>query len=90
MRTPKENKSGYDNGSPLLRAADLKGRLLLVHGMIDDNVRVNQSFDMSEALIKAGVQFEMQMYPTSNHSILGVTYRKHLYQRVSDFIFKNL
>jgi len=90
MRTPKENQSGYDKGSPLLRAADLKGRLLLVHGMIDDNVRVNQSFDMSEALIKAGVQFEMQMYPTSNHSILGVAYRKHLYHRVSDFIFKNI
>jgi len=90
MRTPKENQSGYDKGSPLLRAADLKGRLLLVHGMIDDNVRVNQSFDMAEALIEAGVQFDMQMYPTSNHSILGVTYRKHLYNRMSDFIFKNL
>jgi dipeptidyl-peptidase 4 len=90
MRTPKENQSGYDAGSPLLRAADLKGRLLLVHGMIDDNVRVNQYMDMSEALIKAGVQFDTQLYPTSNHSILGETYRKHLYNRMADFILKNL
>ncbi|HEY5500041.1 MAG TPA: S9 family peptidase, partial [Bacteroidales bacterium] len=90
MRTPKENQSGYDAGSPLLRAAGLKGRLLLVHGMLDDNVRVNQSLDMSEALIQSGIQFDMQLYPTSNHSILGETYRKHLYNRMADFIFKNL
>jgi len=90
MRTPQENQSGYDAGSPLLRAASLKGRLLLVHGMMDDNVRVNQSLDMSEALIQSGIQFDMQMYPTSNHSILGETYRKHLYNRMADFIFKNL
>ena len=90
MRTPKENQSGYDAGSPLLRAADLKGRLLLIHGMADDNVRANQSMDMTEALIQAGVQFDMQLYPTSNHSILGETYRRHLYNRMADFLFKNL
>jgi dipeptidyl-peptidase 4 len=90
MRTPKENASGYDKSSPLLRAADLKGRLLLVHGMADDNVRTNQSLDMAEALIQAGVQFDMQLYPTSNHSLLGDTYRKHLYNRMVDFFLKNL
>ena len=90
MRTPKENMSGYDAGSPILRAANLKGRLLLVHGMIDDNVRVNQSMDMAEALIQGGVQYDMQLYPTSNHSILGETYRRHLYNRMVDFLMKNL
>ena len=90
MRTPKENKSGYDAGSALMRAAELKGRLLLVHGMADDNVRANQSMDMAEALIQAGIQFEMQPYPTSSHSILGDTYRKHLYNRMADFLLRNL
>ncbi|MDD3907318.1 MAG: S9 family peptidase, partial [Bacteroidales bacterium] len=90
MRTPKENKSGYDAGSPLLRAVNLKGRLLLVHGMIDDNVRVNQSMDMTEALIQAGVQFDMQLYPTSNHSMIGKTYQLHLYNRLVDFVLRNL
>jgi len=90
MRTPKENKPGYDAGSPLLRAANLKGRLLLVHGMIDDNVRVNQSMDMTEALIQAGVQFDMQLYPTSNHSMIGKTYQLHLYNRLVDFVLRNL
>ena len=90
MKTPNENQSGYDAGSPILRAADLKGRLLLIHGMADDNVRVNQSIEMAEALIKAGVQFDMQYYPTSNHSISGATYRTHLYNRMVDFFIQNL
>ena len=90
MRMPKENTTGYDASSALLRAGDLKGRLLLVHGMADDNVRTNQSLDMSEALIQAGIQFDTQLYPTSNHSILGKTYRKHLYNRMVDFLIKNL
>lgn len=90
MRAPKENLAGYEAGSPLLRAAGLKGRLLLIHGMMDDNVRANQSMDMAEALIQAGIQFDMQLYPTSNHSILGQTYRLHLYNRMADFLFKNL
>jgi dipeptidyl-peptidase 4 len=90
MRTPKENEDGYDRCSPLLRAERLKGRLLLVHGMADDNVRTNQTLDMTEALIRAGVQFDMQLYPTSNHSILGDTYRKHLFNRMADFFQKNL
>ncbi|MDD4922973.1 MAG: S9 family peptidase [Bacteroidales bacterium] len=90
MRMPKENQAGYNAGSPLLRASALKGRLLLIHGMVDDNVRANQSMDMAEALIQAGIQFDMQVYPTSSHSISGEIYRRHLYHTMADFLFKNL
>lgn len=90
MRTPKENPEGYVKTSPLLRAANLNGKLLLIHGLADDNVRANQSLDMTEALIKAGKQFDMQVYPTSSHSILGDTYRMHLYRRMFEFFKQNL
>ncbi len=90
MRMPKENPDGYEKTSPLLRAANLTGNLLLIHGLADDNVRANQSLDMTEALIKAGKQFDMQVYPTSSHSILGDTYRKHLYRKMFDFFKQNL
>lgn len=90
MKTPGENKEGYDASSPLLRAANFKGRLLLIHGLADDNVRANQSMDFSEALIRAGVQFDTQFYPTSSHSILGETYRKHLYRKMADFFIEKL
>ncbi|MDP4278050.1 MAG: prolyl oligopeptidase family serine peptidase, partial [Bacteroidota bacterium] len=90
MKTPAENKEGYDAGSPLLRASQLKGRLLLVHGLADDNVRANQSLDFDEALIRAGIRFDSQFYPISNHSILGETYRRHLYNTKVEFFLKNL
>jgi dipeptidyl-peptidase-4 len=90
MRMPKENPDGYEKTSPLLRASGLRGKLLLIHGLADDNVRANQSLDMTEALIKAGKQFDTQVYPTSNHSILGETYRKHLYRKMVDYFKQNL
>lgn len=90
LRTPAENESGYNAHSPLLRAGYLTGRLLLIHGLADDNVRANQSLDMAEALIQAGVRFDTQFYPTSNHSILGETYRRHLFHTKVEFFIKNL
>jgi dipeptidyl-peptidase-4 len=90
MRQPKENPDGYEKTSPLLRATGLSGNLLLIHGLADDNVRANQSMDMTEALIKAGKQFDTQVYPTSSHSILGDTYRKHLYRKMFDYFKHNL
>lgn len=90
LRRPQENPAGYNDPSPLLHAADLKGNLLLVHGLADDNVHVNQSMELVDALVQAGKQFEMQFYPNRNHSILGDTYRKHLYHRWWNFVEKNL
>jgi dipeptidyl-peptidase-4 len=90
MRKPAQNMEGYQAGSPLVRASNLNGRLLLVHGLADDKVRANQSLDFSEALIKAGKQFDMLFYPTSGHSISGLVYRSHLYQAQIDFLLNNL
>ena len=90
MRTPKENRKGYDDTSPIKLAKDLQGRLLLVHGTADDNVHFKQSMDYAEALVQAGKQFEMQMYRDRNHGISGGNTRMHLYTRMSEFLFNNL
>ena len=90
MRTPKENKKGYDDTSPLLLAKDLQGKLLLIHGTADDNVHFKQSMDYAEALVQAGKQFEMQFYRDRNHGIGGGNTRTHLYTRMSEFLFNNL
>ena len=50
LKTPGQNREGYDEGSPLLRASKLTGRLLLVHGLMDDNVRPNQAWILSTLL----------------------------------------
>ncbi|HAN77868.1 MAG TPA: S9 family peptidase [Bacteroidales bacterium] len=90
MRTPQENASGYDNNSPINHAAKLKGKLLLVHGSADDNVHVQNSMEMSEALVQAGKQFDYFIYTNRNHGIYGGKTRMHLYTKMLDFIQTNL
>lgn len=90
MRTPKENFEGYAETSPIRRAKDLQGKLLLIHGTADDNVHFQQTMDYAEALVQAGKQFQMQLYKDRNHSIYGGNTRYHLYTRMSEFLFDNL
>ncbi len=90
MRTPKENFTGYEKCSPLRLAGDLQGRLLLVHGTSDDNVHFQNSLYYTNALIDAGKQFDMQVYPNRNHNLPGTATRTHLYTRLTQFLYNNL
>lgn len=90
MRTPQENPEGYDLNSPINYADQLKGNLLIIHGSGDDNVHVQNTMRMVEALIQADKQFEWMIYPDKNHGISGGNTRKHLYTKMTNFIFKNL
>lgn len=90
MRTPQENFKGYDNNSPLLKAENLQGTLLIIGGSADDNVHPQNMMDFISRLVDAGIQFEMQIYTDKNHSILGKQTRRHLYTKMSDFLKKNL
>ena len=91
MRTPKENKEGYEDNSPVNHAGKLNGKLLLICGMADDNVHPQNSYDMVSALVGADKQFESQFYPNSNHGIYtGKNTSFHLYKRMTDYIFNNL
>jgi dipeptidyl-peptidase-4 len=90
MRTPQQNQSGYDNGSPLKLAKQLQGNLLLIHGTADDNVHFQNAMEYTRALVAADKQFEMFVFPDKNHSIYGGNTRSYLYQKVIDFYKKNL
>lgn len=89
MRTPNENAAGYAI-NPMERAANLSGSLLLIHGTADDNVHFRNVAEMSEALVQANKQFEMQIYTNRNHSIYGGNTRYHLLTRMCDFFKRNL
>lgn len=84
MRTPKENADGYERGSAIGRADKLQGKLLLIHGLADDNVHFRNLTEYSEALVQAGKQFDMQIYTNRNHSIYGGKTRFHLFTRLSN------
>jgi dipeptidyl-peptidase-4 len=90
MQTPQENPSGYDNNSPISHVDKLKGKFLLVHGSADDNVHVQNTMRLIEALVQANKQFDWRIYPDKNHGIYGGNTRLHLYTLMTDFIKKNL
>lgn len=90
MRTPQENFEGYAATSPLKKAADLQGRLLLVHGTADDNVHFMQTLEYAEALVQAGKQFDMHIYKDRDHGIRGGNTRHHLYTKMSNYLFEHL
>lgn len=90
LRTPQENQSGYDDHSPINYANKLQGNFLLVHGTADDNVHFQNSVVFSEALIQANKPFEQAYYPNKDHSIAGTTTSIHLFNKLTNFILKNL
>jgi dipeptidyl-peptidase 4 len=90
MRTPQENAQGYDDNSPINHVDKLKGKLLLVHGTADDNVHVQNSMEMAEALVQANKQFQQFYYTNRDHSIIGGNTRIHLYDMMIEFLLKNL
>jgi dipeptidyl aminopeptidase/acylaminoacyl peptidase len=76
MLTPKENPDGYAKSSCVAAAKDLRGRLLVVHGMMDDNVHLQNSVRLVTALQGANKEFEMMFYPQARHGIGGPHYLK--------------
>lgn len=86
MLTPQENPDGYDATSPVKAAAKLHGRLLLTHGMMDDNVHLANNTKMIHALQRANKPFEMMLYPEARHGIGGRHYQRLQY----DFITRTL
>ena len=91
MQTPQENASGYDDNSPINYADKLEGNYLLVHGTGDDNVHVQNSFRMTNALIEANKQFDQFIVPDRTHSISkGKNMRLNLYTKMTNFVEEHL
>jgi dipeptidyl-peptidase-4 len=90
MQTPQENASGYDDNSPINHVSKLKGNFLLIHGTADDNVHVQNSMQMIEALVQANKQFDWAIYPDKNHGIFGGKTRIQLYTKMTNFIKEKL
>lgn len=89
MRTPKENPSGYNN-NPMTRVDKLHGALLICHGLSDDNVHPQNTFEYTEALVQADKDFKMNVYTNRNHSIYGGNTRNHLFRQIAQFFIENL
>jgi dipeptidyl-peptidase-4 len=76
MDTPQNNPEGYARTSVIKAAGNLHGRLLLIHGAIDDNVHVENTFKLIDALQKADKEFQLMIYPQSRHGVDGTHYHR--------------
>ncbi len=90
MGLPASNGDGYDADSPLSHVKGLEGKYLLIHGTGDDNVHVQNSMRMVEALVQADKDFDWFAYPDKNHGIYGGNTTMHLYRMMTEFIATNL
>jgi len=90
LLTPQENPDGYERSSPLNDADNLHGKLLLVHGAIDDNVHPQNTMQMAYALQKAGKPFELMLYPKSRHGVTDEKLVWHMREAMTEFILRNL
>jgi len=86
----KDDKEGYQQSDVTQNADKLHGALLLVHGTSDDNVHFQNSVQMIDALIKAGKQFRLMIYPNKTHSIAGKDARVHLFTMIEDHFEREL
>jgi dipeptidyl-peptidase-4 len=90
MKTPQNNPEGYEKTAPRAAAKDLHGKLLLIHGAIDDNVHMQNTIQFVYELQKAGKQFELMVYPKSRHGVGDPALVKHMRTMMTDFILGNL
>ncbi len=86
----KDDATGYAQSNVPADAANLHGALMLAHGTGDDNVHFQNSMQMIEALIKAGKQFQLMIYPNKTHSISGSDSRDHLFHMIDDHFEREL
>jgi dipeptidyl-peptidase 4 len=84
MGLPEQNKKGYDASSNVKAAAQLQGKLLILHNLEDDNVLFQNTMQMVNALERANKQYCLQLYPLKSHGV-GGPLRKPMYEAMAQF-----
>jgi dipeptidyl-peptidase-4 len=79
MSTPQDNAEGYRNSSVVAAASKIHGRLLLLHGLKDDNVHPENTIQLVHALQESNKPFELMLYPKARHGIFGSHYNKLMF-----------
>ena len=90
MKTPQNNPEGYRKTAPRFAAASLHGRMLLIHGGIDDNVHRQNSEQFVYELQRAGRAFEMMIYPRQRHGVTDPRLNLHLRRLMLDFVLRTV
>lgn len=91
MGTPQTNPKGYESSSVLYGSAEnLHGKMLIIHGTVDDNVHLNNTLQFVKELQYAGKQFDLMLYPSNRHSIRDKKQAAHMRQLMTEYVLDNL
>ncbi|MCD4747889.1 MAG: alpha/beta fold hydrolase, partial [Thermoanaerobaculales bacterium] len=90
MDTPEDNPEGYEMSAPVMHAENLEGALLLVHGMMDNNVHVQNTLQFAGKLSSAKKDFELMLYPQTRHGVRRSQFAPHFHRLKVDFLRRHL
>jgi len=90
LGNPRDQREVYQRACPLPLADRLQGSLMIIHGMSDDNVLLQHTLKLVDALVVAGQHFRLLLYPGKRHSIKGRVHRRHLLEEIGDFFGERL
>ncbi|CAJ1946520.1 unnamed protein product [Cylindrotheca closterium] len=90
MGLPSENPNGYRESAIFDHVPNMRGKLLLVHGLIDENVHFRHTTRLINRLIAAGKDYDLLLFPDERHSPRRLRDRIYMEQRISDYFLKHL
>lgn len=90
MGLPSENPNGYRESAVFDHVPNMRGNLLLVHGLIDENVHFRHTARLINRLIAAGKDYDLLLFPDERHSPRRLRDRIYMEQRISDYFLKHL
>lgn len=86
MGTPEGNPGGYERSSVLTHVAGITGRLMLVHGLIDENVHFRHTARLQNALVAHRIEAELVLFPDERHVPRAEADRVFMEQRVVELL----
>lgn len=90
MKRPVDNPEGYLNTSSVEKAANLHGRLMIIHGTYDDNVHIQHTWSFINGLIKNNIKFDLMVYPMRKHHFADIEAQLHYHNTMLEFWKQNL
>ena len=90
MGTPQSNPDGYAESSVSAHVKDIRGKLLILHGLIDENVHFRHTARLINALIAHRIRYELVLFPDERHLPRKMEDRVYMEERIAEFFESNL
>ena len=90
MSTPDQNPSGYCNSNVMNHVSSIRGKLLLIHGLLDENVHFRHTARLVNALIAEDIDYDLIVFPNERHMPRGEADRVYMERKITAFFRENL